>query len=129
MADDLCGQAHLFGMTSVSSMRAVSGMVHEQSNKSSFLCRFAYLCRGDFGSEVAIGPQWAAQERSQTLDIAGFRDHALSEEALAHQAHVESHPARHDLSEVLLESGGVVARIGDGAIKHLRPDRGDIRAG
>ncbi|HST06762.1 MAG TPA: hypothetical protein VLJ83_01235 [Gemmatimonadaceae bacterium] len=83
----------------------------------------------DLGDEVAIGAKRSAQERGQTLHVAGLGDHSVREEALAHQPHIEGHPARHELPEILLKAGGVVAWIGDRATQNLRPDGGGFRAG
>jgi hypothetical protein len=82
----------------------------------------------DFGNEVAIGPQGTAEELGQTLDVAGLGNHSFSEEPLAHHPHVEGHPAWHELPEVLLKPGGVVAGIANRTAQHLRPDGGGLRA-
>src|SRR3954447_18006358 len=84
---------------------------------------------GDLCGEIAIGAQGTAKQRSQAPDVASLGNHSLGEETLAHQPHVEGHPARHELLEVLLEAGGVIAAIGDRPAQYFRPDGGDIRAG
>lgn len=49
------------------------------------------------------------KHRSRLLDIASIGQHAVGQKPLGHPAPVEGHPARHELAQILLEPGSVVA--------------------
>ncbi len=65
--------------------------------------------RCDFGGKVAIGAQRTTEHGGQAVNITCLRDHAIDQEALGHETHVQRHPARCVIPEVLLERSGIVA--------------------
>jgi hypothetical protein len=50
----------------------------------------------ELGGEVAIGVQRAAEDPGQTFEIAVLRGHTVGDKAFGHEAHLISHPLRHE---------------------------------